>query len=75
MIRETGENSLEKINPDELVEMMSVFSPQSKERVTQLKYHFRAILDSVLCSPEKMLIFVSQNLSNKTTKEYENVGI
>mmetsp|Transcript_26623 Transcript_26623/g.26507 ORF Transcript_26623/g.26507 Transcript_26623/m.26507 type:complete len:251 (-) Transcript_26623:63-815(-) len=73
MIREDGENSLDKMDPDQFVELLKEFSPESKSRIRQIKYHFRAILDTILCSPEKCLVFISGNISDKSKADYEQL--
>ena len=64
---------LEKVKKSEFKEMVNSVATNSKPRINQIKHHFRAIIDSLLNAPERMLVFISQKPSKISKQEYAQV--
>ena len=58
----------------DMKEMVNETLLKEESRLNQFNYHFDLAMESLLMNPEKLLIYISQNLSDEPNKDYAQVS-
>ena len=56
--RESKESLSNELQKEDVVKQLYEIIPRGKARIKQLKYHFKAIMDTVLWNSEKLNVFL-----------------
>ena len=49
--------------------------PKKEARMDQPNHHFRMMMDALFTNPEKILMYICQNMSSQSSKDYQQVSI
>ena len=72
-IIQRNEENIEHVFREDLKQVIERTLPKGDDWLRQLKYHFDAISESIFLSPHKLIFFICQNLSKKSSHSYEQV--